>query len=157
MKTNERLTKAELQDKAEAYCSRQEHCRSEVAAKLAAWGAEAGEADDILSALEGDGFIDDARYSRFYIHDKYLYDKWGWHKIAQALSLKRIPSSVYAPLMDEVIDRDEYLEILSRLLAAKRRTVKAADNYTLRQKLLRFALQRGYSIDDASQCLDTIL
>ncbi len=157
MKTSERLTKAQLRDKAEAYCSKQEHCRSEVAAKLAAWGAGAAEAADILSALEGDGFIDDARYSRFYIHDKYLYDKWGRHKIAQALSLKRISSSVYAPLMDEVIDRDEYMEILSRLLAAKRRTVKAADGYVLRQKLLRFALQRGYGIDDASLCLDTLL
>lgn len=157
MKKSERLTTVQLQDKAEAYCSRQEHCRSEVAAKLTAWGAEAAEADEILSALKGEGFIDDARYSRFYIHDKYLYDKWGRHKIAQALSMKRIPSAVYAPLMDEVIDGDEYAETLSRLLAAKRRTVKAADGYTLRQKLLRFALQRGYSIDDASRCLDSIL
>ncbi len=154
MKTPEPLTKAQLQDRAEAYCSRQEHCRSDVAAKLSAWGADAAVAADILTSLERDRFVDDARYSRFFIHDKYLYDKWGCHKIAQALRLKHISSAVYAPLMDEVIDRDEYLSVLRRLLATKRRTLKAPDDYVLRQKLLRFALQRGYNIDDAERCLD---
>ena len=154
MKTDEPLTKAQLQDRAEAYCSRQEHCRSEVAAKLSAWGATADDAEDILASLERDRFIDEARYSRFFIHDKYLYDKWGRHKIAYALIRKHISTSVYAPLMDEVIDRDEYMSILRGLLAAKRRTLKDSNYHSLRKKLVYFALQRGYDIDDAQLCMD---
>lgn len=153
MRPNEGLTKDQLLDKAAAYCSKQEHCRSEVAAKLRQWGAEAGEADNILSRLEEEGFIDERRYCRFYIHDKYLYDKWGELKIAQALRMKQIPESTYAPLMDEVIDRNEYLGILSRLLASKKKSVKADSAYALRQKLIRFALQRGYEMDDISEAL----
>ena len=40
------------------------------------------------------------------------------------------------------------------LLKQKRRSTKAADEYELNQKLVRFALSRGFTFDVIRQCLD---
>ena len=45
-------------------------------------------------------------------------------KIGQALQLKKISSSVYWPYLNE-IDEEEYHAVLQKLLAAKRKSVRA--------------------------------
>ena len=46
---------------------------------------------------------------------------------------------------------------LDALMAAKRRTVKAPDAYTLRLKLLRFATGRGFEAHLAADAADRLL
>ena len=50
--------------------------------------------------------------------------------------------------MDEVIDTSEYTQILRDLLKQKRKTLKEHDDYILRGKLTRFALQRGFTYEE---------
>ncbi len=56
-------------------------------------------------------------------------------------------------MLDEV-DDEEYLSVLRPLLKQKRRSTKAESDYELNQKLVRFALGRGYTYDIIRQCLD---
>lgn len=137
-----------------AYCSVAERCRSDVEGKLSRWGLESGVVESIVLSLEKDRFLDEERYSRAFIRDKYLFAKWGKVKIGQALRAKHISSEVYAPLLDEVVDEDDYLAGLRALLAAKRKTVRAANNRELEGKLIRFALGRGFEMDDIRRCMD---
>ena len=44
--------------------------------------------------------------------------------------------------------------MLRPLLRQKRNTVKAQNDYELNQKLVRFALGRGFTFDIIRQCLD---
>lgn len=62
--------------------------------------------------------------------------------------------NVYEPLLDEVIDESDYLSGLRALLAAKRKTVRAANARELEGKLVRFALGRGFAMDDIRRCMD---
>ena len=62
--------------------------------------------------------------------------------------MKQIPSAVFKPLMDEVIDKEEYIQILCDLLEQKRKSLKEEDEYQLRAKLTRFALQRGFTYEE---------
>ena len=71
---------------------------------------------------------------------------------AQGLKLKKVPSAVYAGLLDE-LDEEEYLDGLRTLLAAKRKHVKARTDYERNGKLIRFALGRGYEMDAIRRCL----
>ena len=146
------LTEEEALYKAAAYCSSAEHCRSEVIARLTAWGVDDGAQQRILERLVKERYIDEARYARFYIHDKSRFDKWGRNKIAQGLKLKKVPPAVYAGLLDE-LDEEEYLDGLRTLLAAKRKHVKARTDYERNGKLIRFALGRGYEMDAIRRCL----
>jgi hypothetical protein len=87
-----------------------------------------------------------------FIHDKYRFAKWGKIKIGQALQLKKIPQSVFYRYLNE-IDEDEYLAILDNLLAVKRKSVHAENEYELNNKLVRFALSRGFEMKDIRHCI----
>lgn len=88
---------------------------------------------------------------RFY-HDKYRFAKWGKIKIGQALQLKKIPQRVFFPYLNE-IDEDEYLAILNNLLMTKRKSVHAENEFELTNKLVRFALSRGFEMKDIRHCI----
>ena len=56
-------------------------------------------------------------------------------------------------MLDE-IDDEEYLHVLRPLLKQKSRSIKAENDYERNQKLVRFALGRGFTFDIIKQCLD---
>ena len=60
-------------------------------------------------------------------------------------------------LKDEVspneIDEDEYLAILNNLLMTKRKSVHAENEFELTNKLVRFALSRGFEMKDIRHCI----
>ena len=136
------------------FCSTAEHCRKEIEEKLRKWSLSDEAVKRIIRALEQENYVDEVRFCRAFIHDKYRFDKWGKVKIAQVLRLKHIPVSTYAPIMDEVIDEDEYLNLLRNLLNAKRRSIRAKNSYELRAKLVRYALGRGFEMEDIDRCID---
>ena len=56
------------------------------------------------------------------------------------------------PYLNE-IDEDEYLAVLDNLLAVKRKSVHAENEYELNNKLVRFALSRGFEMKDIRHCI----
>ena len=106
----------------------------------------------VMQYLTQEKFIDDERYCRFFIKDKIKYNKWGRRKVEQALYMKRIPSSIYGPVLDE-IPAEDYVEVLRPLIKSKRKTVKAATEYERNMKLIKFALGRGFSMDIIKDCI----
>lgn len=146
------LTEKEALCKAAAYCSASEHCRSEVASKLKAWGMSADEQESILQQLVQERYIDESRYARFYVNDKFRFNQWGRTKIAMSLKQKGIASGTYSEWLD-AIPEDDYLAVLRELLQAKQRSVKARNEYELNGKLIRFALGRGYEMSAIRRCL----
>ena len=130
------LSSTEALSKAATYCAKGEHCATDIREKLRQWGFE-DNADGIIDKLTQQDFI-----------DKYRFAKWGRIKIEQALRLKQINAETIHQQMDEVIDNEEYNQNLRDLLAQKRKTLKDEDNYQLRAKLMRFALQRGFTYEE---------
>ena len=141
------LSSTEALSKAANYCAKGEHCVADIREKLRQWGFE-DDADSIIDKLTQQDFINEARYARAFIHDKYRFGKWGRVKIEQALRLKQISAETIHQQMDEVIDNEEYNQNLRDLLAQKRKTLKEDDDYQLRAKLVRFALQRGFTYEE---------
>ena len=64
----------------------------------------------------------------------------------------KIPQRVFSPYLNE-IDEDEYLAILNNLLMAKRKSVHAENEFELTNKLVRFALSRGFEMKDIRHCI----
>ena len=76
--------------KIEAYCSKAEHCTSEVVTKLKSWNINERQIAEIVARLCKEKYINDLRYSRCYVKDKFRYNHWGRIKIAQTLRFKNI-------------------------------------------------------------------
>lgn len=130
-----------------AYCSRAERCRADIRKKCQAWELPDEEQARLIARLEKERFLDEARYARAFVNDKSQYSRWGANKIRYALKLKGIPSLAIDEALSG-IDREASREQLKQLLQQKQRTVKGKDAYEIRQKLIRFALGRGFPLDD---------
>lgn len=130
-----------------AFCAAGEHCLTEVRERLRRWNVAPDEAEALVRRLVEEQYINEERYCRAFINDKVRFARWGRLKIAQALRQKQIASSLYLPLLDE-LDEAIYSEQLRRLLEAKQREVKGRNAYERKVKLVRFALGRGYEMDE---------
>ena len=136
-----------------ALCAQAEHCQQEMRDKMRRWELDETVQNRIIDRLIKERYVDDERYARAFVKDKIRYNKWGRRKVQQALWMKRIDADIQQRVLDE-IDEKEYLDVLRPLLKQKRKSIKAESDYELNQKLLRFALGRGFGFDIIRQCLD---
>lgn len=136
-------TPEEAYARAAARCAVKEYCRADWLRKLREVGVGEADAEAVVARLEREGFVDESRYARAFVHDKWEYDRWGRIKIRAALRQKGLSATDVDEALAQ-IDEEAYAAGLRALLAAKRRTVKADSDYARRQKLARFAAGRGF-------------
>lgn len=129
--------------KAQFICSKSEKCTYDISEYLKKNELSAEEIQTIINELVAEKFIDDFRYSQFYVSDKLKFNKWGRIKIRHALKQKRIPSHIIESAISE-IDEENYFEILKSLLYNKNKTINKQDDLKRKQSLLRFATSRGF-------------
>ena len=147
------MTEQEAYLRLAALCAQAEHCEQEMHDKMRRWGLDEAAQDKVVERLTKERYIDEERYARAFVKDKIRYNKWGRRKVQQALWMKHISDDIQQQVLDE-IDEKEYLDVLRPLLKQKRKSIKAESDYELNQKLVRFALSRGFGFDIIRQCLD---
>ena len=79
------LTPEKAYAQAAARCSVREYCRADWQQKWWRAGLSAEAVENVLMRLESEGFIDENRYARAFVHDKLNYDHWGRVKMRAAL------------------------------------------------------------------------
>jgi regulatory protein len=147
------MTEQEAYLRLAALCAQAEHCEQEMRDKMRRWGLDEAAQDKVVERLTKERYIDEERYARAFVKDKIRYNKWGRRKVQQALWMKHISDDIQQQVLDE-IDEKDYLDVLRPLLKQKRKSIKAESDYELNQKLVRFALSRGFGFDIIRQCLD---
>ena len=135
-----------------ALCAQAEHCQWEMLEKMRRWELSDEAQVRVMERLVKERYVDDERYARAFVKDKVRYNKWGRRKVEQALWAKHIDDDIRQRVLDEV-DDNEYLSVLRPLLQQKRKSTKAQSDYELNQKLIRFALSRGFTFDIIRQCI----
>lgn len=139
----------------QAACARREYCSSDILAKaMRLTGGDARASQEILSSLESDGFVDDARYAAAFAREKSSITGWGPHKIATALKMKGIGRDLIESALSET-DGQKSAQRLRKLLENKWKSLRG-DPYA-KFKLLRYALGRGYGYDEAGPLVDRIV
>jgi len=128
---------------AASYCSLAERCVQDVRLKIVSAGASPEMEERIITRLLKEKFIDETRFCRSFVKDKFRFNRWGRIKIGYELRQKEIASE----LIDEAIsqiDEEEYISVLHDLLVDKKRTTKGKTEQELFAKLYRFAVSRGF-------------
>lgn len=142
--------------KAAALCSRAEKCSHDVEKKLRDWGYEDEFVVAIIDKLIEDRFIDDERFARSYVRDKFRFNRWGKIKIGFMLRQKLIPQFVIDDVLYEEISDDAYFEMLCDLIQSGKRRYRKAEGYDLKVKLVRFATFRGFSSDIVFRAIEHV-
>lgn len=140
MKPQEALTRLE------ELCAASERCTFELRQRLYRWGISRSDAASIIDSLIKNRFVDDERFARAFVIDKYRFSRWGRIKIRAALYARQVPSWLVDVAMDE-IDDEEYADNLLQLLRAKRKSLREeAATYEGRTKIFRYGASRGYEV-----------
>jgi regulatory protein len=127
------------------YCSLAERCLSDVRKKIRAEGLSEDAEKRIIDRLLREKFIDEKRFVRSFVNDKFRFNHWGRIKIAQELKMRDIkPDHCQEAL--EAIDANEYFAVLNDILAKKRHTVKGRSPQDTFWKLCRFAVSKGFEM-----------
>ncbi len=138
--------------KAMALCSKSEKCISDIQQKLSDWDIEPADAQKIIKNLIAEKFIDEERYVRFFVRDKFVFNQWGKVKIAFMLKSKKVPAALVGEAL-RGIDDEAYLDLLVKLLEDKSKKTKFVNEYDRKGKLVRFAQSRGFEFDTIEKAL----
>ncbi len=131
-------------------CARAEKSSGDALRLMRTWGVAEEARREVLRKLTAQGFIDDARYAGAFVRDKIRLAGWGARKIRTALRAKGVADAAIDAALAETDDPEGRGARLRTRLERKLRTVRAADPYDLRNKLLRHALSLGYDYAESA-------
>lgn len=128
----------------ETLCARSEQCSFDILKKLERWGITPVAAKRILAGLAEAGFVNDERFAKAYVRDKYLFSRWGRLKITAGLYAKRINKETIAIALHEIEIR-RYAANAFKVLTSKLHSLpQEMERSEKRQRLLRFGISRGF-------------
>lgn len=139
------ITQENALQRAADLCSRSEQCRQEIREKLNRWGLGSNDAEKIIARLVNERYIDDRRYARAYVADKFRFSGWGRRKIALMLRTKRIEAGFIEEALGR-INKDEYADSALKLLKSRCRG-HIPESREESARLIRFGMQRGFEAD----------
>lgn len=146
------MTEEEALRRLAADCARREHCRGQMHGRMRQWGMDEEAQQRVIDYLVAHKYVDDERFCRLFVKDKLKFNKWGRRKIEAALAAYGTDRATVQAALAEVTD-DDYLDVLRPLLRAKDKSLRCADGYERRRKLMAFALGRGFDMHLVSRCL----
>lgn len=128
------------------YCAYQERTEYDVRTKAISLKVSAKDAGKAISALKNAGYLNEERFVKSFISGKLRNNHWGRIKIREQLKLKRIPPDVIDREL-KLIDQDVYSSVLKDVLLKKELSLQIINNAERLNRLLRFALSRGFEFD----------
>lgn len=134
-------------------CSAQ--VRKKLDAAVAAQQITASEAEQVLGSLVQQRFVDDERFAGAFVRDKTRLSGWGRRKVEFQLKRYGIPDNVIARVLEANYPAAEGTqEVLMRLVERKMASLrKEEDERKKREKVIRFALGRGFSWEEIMEVL----
>lgn len=151
------LSQEQIIKKLESYCAYRERCETEVKQKLFNLKVEEEEVGFYLQYLIENNLLNENRFIDAYARGKFNIKSWGRRKITIALQQKKIDVNKIKQSIEH-IDEDMYIQRLNIVLEKKnQQLIKETDEFKKKQKLIYFAMQKGYEPDLIYKAIKTIL
>lgn len=146
----------EIYRKIASFCSYQDRCKQEVVTRLNDWDVPQEMVSTILGLLQDEKYLDEERYVKSFVRGKFEYKKWGRWKIRMILRQKGIAEQQIKDGLT-VIEPDRYDEVIIQLLKAKIKSVKAENEWVLKQKLLASMAAKGFEPEIVQELVDDVI
>ena len=132
--------------KAANFCAYQERTQQEVRKRLLELEVVGDEAEEIIVWLIENNYLNEERFARIFAGSKFRQKRWGRLKIRQELKMRGVSEYCLKAGMSEIDDED-YLQTLTDLLEKKAKEIKESNPLKRKQKLLSYALSKGFESD----------
>jgi regulatory protein len=140
------LTPEQAYVKIRHYCAFQERTHVEVKKKLSTYGINWTTANELVSKLIEEGFLNEERFARSFAGGKFRMKGWGRKKIEMELKMRQVSAYSIKKAISEEIDPEDYEKTLFKLLEKKWNSLKSPGDtsYTKQAKTRQYLLARGY-------------
>lgn len=137
------------------FCVYQERSHQEVRNKLSKWHVDEEIAEEIITELIRENFLNEERFATQFARGKFHQNKWGKHKIKQALKYREVSNYCIEKALNSIAP-EEYTATLKKLLINKSKSIKTANPLQKKQKLMNYVLQKGYEKEVIENTLQEI-
>ena len=132
--------------KARGWCAYQERFQQEVRNKLYEYGLKTNDVEDVISKLISENFVNEERFAIAFAGGKFRIKKWGKVKIKQELKARQISDYSIKKGLQQINDTD-YINTLQKIVAQKEKSITEKNHLKKKQKLIRYAISKGYEQD----------
>ena len=140
---NQQNIEKEIFTKLARLCSRSEECSPDIRKKIREMGGDSEVEDRIIQRLRDEKYLDDERFVRAYVRDKFRLNQWGRIKMRYYLKMKGLNEKIIETGFEE-IDEEQYVKLLKKTMKDKARTIKKKEKYEKMAQVIRFAQGRGF-------------
>ena len=152
---SENFSEEEIIKKLESFCAYRERCEAEIKQKMYALHVSPSDYEMYLQYLKENNFFNEERFANAFARGKNTIKKWGRKKIVLELQAKNIDAQKINQSLLQ-IDEGLYVLKLEDILTKKIKTIKETDIFKKKQKLIQFALQKGYEYEIINEVLKEI-
>ncbi len=126
------------------YCAYQDRCHKEARQKLRELGVYPDWAEEIITELIQEKYLDEERFARSYARGKFNIKRWGRNRIIRELKFRQISAYCIKKALTE-IDEEEYERVMeAEVLKRHRLEKKAKHPWLRRRKLVDYMVKKGY-------------
>lgn len=145
-----------LQRKIAQYCAYQERSEAEVRHKLQTWQTTEADMEELLQWLKTENYLNETRFAQAFSGGKFRTKKWGKKRLVAEMKRKGVPDSHIQQALQQISPSD-YKMTLRQLLAKKLERLQQQDRQSQKQKLLHYALQKGYEFELIDEIIKELL
>ncbi len=146
MKKDSRYTPEQALGRMMQLCSQSEKCEYDIQQKLIKYGLLISDVEKIIDKLIEERFIDETRFCKAYVNDKFRFNNWGRVKIRHMLKAKKISNTNIEMALSSITD-EEYCDKVMRILRSKLKNMPLPDDYNERNKVAAHIIRKGFEAD----------
>lgn len=150
------VSREDALEKARKYCAYQDRSHLEVWEKLKSLNQSPEMAEDLITVLVEEGFLDEERFARSYTRGKFKQNRWGREKIRQGLKGKGVQPRLVEEALTE-IDEAHYNNTLQTLLQQKLKSLSGETLLSKKNKVARYLIGKGYEQSLVWQAIEEAL
>ncbi len=128
------------------FCAYQERTQQEVRKRLSELEVIGDEAEEMIVWLIESNYLNEERFARIFAGSKFRQKRWGRLKIRQELKMRGVSEYCLKAGMSEIDDED-YIQTLAEILEKKSKEIKESNPLKRKQKLVSYALSKGFEAD----------
>jgi regulatory protein len=132
------------------FCAYRERAEYEVHQRAVQLGMLPAQIKSAMATLKEEGFLNQERFLRAYVHDKRTFQGWGPYKIQAHLRHYDIPNADIQQALDEV-SPEFWMTSLQKLVKQKNSLPPEDWDVVHRQKMFRWLYGRGFSSDQIQE------
>ncbi len=153
---NQQNIEREIFSKLARLCSRSEECSPDLRKKIRDLGGDQLMEENIIQRLQDEKYLNDERYVRAYVRDKFRLNQWGRIKMRYYLKMKGLSDKLIETGFEE-IDDDQYIKLLVKTMKDKAKTIKKSNKFEKMGQLIRFAQGRGFEPELIHRHMNTVI